>query len=230
MSRIDISPIVAHMPYLPNPASPRDDVYLRSKESLKAELARCSALDIPFLVTHLGSHLGEGKEGGFDRIVAAVNESLEEDDGKVTLLLENTAGTKNSMGTTFQDIQSILERMTTPDRVAVCFDTCHAFAAGYDLKSEDAVESTMNDFNRVIGINRLKVIHLNDSKGDLDSNIDRHEHIGLGKIGREGIRAMISYNNFKYLPFILETPVDSRTSDRENLEEVSRIAAEIGVR
>lgn len=227
LSKVDIEPVVAHMPYLPNLASPKDEVYMKSIESLKAELARCALLDVPFLVTHLGSHLGSGREKGFGRIIAAVNECLEEDQGKVTLLLENTAGTKNSIGSSFQDIQYILERITVGDRVAVCFDTCHAFAAGYDLRSEEAVEAVMEEFDDIIGVDRIKVIHANDSKGDLGSRIDRHEHIGLGKMGRSGFKAVISYNNFKYLPYILETPVDSRRSDRENIEELKRIAVEM---
>lgn len=227
LSRVDIKPVVAHMPYLPNLASPKGEVYAKSVESLKTELARCAMLDIPFLVTHLGSHLGSGKEKGFKRVIAAINECLEEDQGKATLLLENTAGTRNSMGSSFQDIQYIFERITVRDRVAICFDTCHAFAAGYDLRSEAAVETVMEEFDDLIGVDQIKVIHANDSKGGLGSNIDRHEHIGLGKIGRSGFGAVISYNNFKYLPYILETPVDSRRSDRENLEELKRIAMEV---
>jgi deoxyribonuclease-4 len=223
LSKVDIKPIVAHMPYLSNLASPNNDIYVKSKKSLKIEIDRCSTLNIPFLVTHLGSHLGKGKEEGIKRVTAAINESLEEIEGKEILLLENTSGTQNSIGGTFQDIQRILEQVTVPDRTAICFDICHAFAAGYDLRSEETVESTMNEFDRLIGLKRLKVIHANDSKGDLGSHIDRHEHIGLGKIGRRGFKAIISYNNFKYLPYVLETPVNSKRSDKDNLEEMKRI-------
>ncbi len=212
------------MPYLSNLASPRKDVYLKSKESLKSELQRCSLLDIPFLVTHLGSHLGKGKEKGFNRIIDAINESLEENDGRVTLLLENTSGSGNSIGANFHDIQHILKGITVPDRIAVCFDTCHAFVAGYDLRSDETVESTMSEFDRLIGLTRLKVVHANASKGELGSQLDRHEHIGLGKIGRRGFKALLSYNKFKYLPFILETPVNSIRDDRENIMEMKRLA------
>ncbi|MGC8961171.1 MAG: deoxyribonuclease IV, partial [Candidatus Bathyarchaeia archaeon] len=214
-------------PYLPNLASPRDEVYVKSIESLKAELARCHKLNIPFLVTHLGSHLGSGREEGLKRFVAAVDECLEEDQGKVTLLLENTAGTRNSIGAYFQDLQYILEGASVGDRLAVCLDTCHAFAAGYDLRSEDSVEAVMEEFDNLIGLDRIRLIHANDSKRGLGSKIDRHEHIGLGKIGRKGFKAIISYNNFKSLPYILETPVDPRRSDGENLEELKRIAAAV---
>jgi deoxyribonuclease-4 len=228
LSKADLKPVIAHMPYLPNLASPRDDVYVKSIESLRNELARCHILNIPFLVTHLGSHLGGGKEIGFKRIIAAIDECLEDDPGEVTLLLENTAGAGNSMGASLQDLQCILEGAAMGDRLGVCFDTCHAFAAGYDLRSEEAVEALMEEFDDAIGVNRIKVIHANDSKGGLGSNMDRHEHIGLGKIGRGGFKAVISYGNFKYLPYILETPIDSRRSDRENLEEFKGIAAAAG--
>ncbi|MEM3108454.1 MAG: deoxyribonuclease IV [Candidatus Bathyarchaeia archaeon] len=228
LSRADLKPVVAHMPYLPNLASPRDEVYLRSVESLKAELERCHALNIPFLVTHLGSHLGSGREKGLERFVAAVDGCLEGERGGVTLLLENTAGTRNSIGAYFQDLQYILERSAVGDRLAVCLDTCHAFAAGYDLRSEESVEAVMEEFDRLIGLDRIRLIHANDSKGGLGSKVDRHEHIGLGRIGREGFKAVISYNKFKYLPYILETQIDSRRNDRENLEEFRGIAAAAG--
>lgn len=229
LSKTNIRPVVVHMPYLPNLASPKNDVYLKSKESLKVELKRCSTLGIPYLVTHTGSHLGKGKDKGFRKIISALNESLGEDDGTVTVLLENTAGTRNSIGASFQDIQYILEHITVSDRVAICFDTCHAFAAGYDLRSDKAVKATMNEFDQIIGIKNLKIIHINDSKGDLNSHIDRHEHIGLGRIGRNGFKAFISYGNLKYLPFILETPIDSIGNDKSNIEEIKCIAYESGI-
>ncbi|MEM2123286.1 MAG: deoxyribonuclease IV [Candidatus Bathyarchaeia archaeon] len=216
------------MPYLPNLASPRDEVYLKSIESLRVELARCHMLGIPFLVTHLGSHLGSGKGMGFRRLIAAIDECLGDFQGGVTLLLENTAGTGNSIGASFQDLQYILEKSGARDRLAVCFDTCHAFAAGYDLRSEEAVEAVMEEFDDAIGLNRLMMVHANDSKGGLGSRIDRHEHIGFGEIGRRGFKALLSYNNFKYLPYILETPVDSRRGDGENLGELRGLAGVAG--
>ena len=186
-------------------------------------MKRCGQLNIPYVVTHLGSHLGHGKETGFERIVSAVNASLSEVRNHVTLLLENTAGTKNSMGSSFEDIKFIIDRIDESERVGVCLDTSHAFAAGYDLRTGEAVEDNINEIDEVLGFERLRLVHINDSKGDLNSKIDRHEHIGLGKIGEEGFRNILKSGLGK-LPLILETPVDGRRSDSENMEQVRKLS------
>ena len=219
----DMKPVFAHMPYLPNLASPRDDVYEKSVKTLKLELERCEQLTIPYLVTHLGSHLGAGMQKGFTRLIEAINAALKVSDEGVILLLENTAGTRNSMGSRFEDIQFIIEHLTHSERVGVCFDTSHAFAAGYDLRTGDAVDTTIRDIDEVIGFEKLKLVHLNDSRGDLNSRIDRHEHIGLGKIGEEGFRNVLT-SRLGELPLILETPKDSRRSDADNLIKVRELA------
>ena len=218
-----MEPVFAHMPYLPNLASPRDEVYKKSVKTLGSELERCSQLKIPYLVTHLGSHLGEGMETGFVRLIDGINQAFKDAGGDVTLLLENTAGTRNSMGSTLEDVQYIIERLSHPERVGVCFDTSHAFAAGYDLRTEETVEATVRKIDEVIGFERLKLVHLNDSKGDLNSRIDRHEHIGLGKIGEEGFRNILA-SRLGELPLIMETPVDTRRSDVGNLQKVRELA------
>ena len=218
----DMKPVFAHMPYLPNLASPRDEIYDKSVKTLESELERCRQLEIPYLVTHLGSHLGAGKEKGFTRLVNGINQGLEVSDGNVMLLLENTAGTKNSMGSTLEDIQHIIERLSHPEKVGVCFDTSHAFAAGYDLRTEKTVEETVKAIDEVIGFEKLTLVHLNDSKGDFNSHIDRHEHIGLGKIGVEGFRNILA-SRLGELPLIMETPVDHRRSDVDNLEKVKEL-------
>jgi deoxyribonuclease-4 len=223
VKRHGMSPVFDHMPYLPNLASSRPRIYRLSVNSLKAELKRCYELRIPYLVTHLGSHLGSGKACGLRRIIDAVNEAFSEDVGGAVLLLENTAGTRNSMGSSFEDIRRVVDGVNRPDRVGVCFDTCHAFAAGYDLRTKGAVSGVIERFNEVIGWERLRLIHLNDSKGGLRSRSDRHEHIGLGKIGEEGFRSILR-SEFGKLPLILETPVDERRSDLENLKEVRELA------
>jgi deoxyribonuclease-4 len=138
-----MKPVFAHMPYLPNLASPRDEVYEKSVKTLTSELERCSRLEIPYLVTHLGSHLGAGMQTGFKRLINGINQAFKVTDGGVTLLLENTAGTRNSMGSTLEDIQYIIKRLSHPERAGVCFDTSHAFAAGYDLRTEETVEATV---------------------------------------------------------------------------------------
>lgn len=219
-----IAPAVAHMPYLPNLASPKEDVYEKSVETLTAEIHRCGLLNIPYLVTHLGSHLGAGMEFGCRRIVDACNKVLSEVENDVIMLLENTAGTKNSMGGTFEDIRHIMDGVEQRCRVAVCFDTCHAFAAGYGLRNEKALSETLEHFDEVIGLDLLKVVHLNDSKGDLGSQIDRHEHIGLGFIGGEGFKTILRNETIRRLPLILETPIDNRRDDYGNLEKVRELA------
>jgi len=220
-----ITPAVAHMPYLPNLASPRKDVYEKSVEMLIAEVDRCGLLNIPYLVTHLGSHLGAGIEAGYGRVVYACNRALSSVENDVIILLENTAGGKNSMGGTFENIRHIIDRVEQKNRVAVCFDTSHAFASGYDLRSAEALERTLETFDRIIGLDLLKVVHLNDSKGDLGSRIDRHEHIGLGFIGEEGFKAILKNETIRQLPLILETPIDMRRDDYGNLEKVRELAS-----
>ena len=219
----DIKPVFAHMPYLPNLASPKDEVYEKSIDTLTLELERCRQLEIPYLVTHLGSHLGAGMQKGFTRLIDGINQAFNVTGGGVMLLLENTAGTRNSMGGTIEDVQHILERLANHDGVGVCFDTSHAFAAGYDLRTEDSVESTVRKIDEVIGFERLKLVHLNDSKGDFNSRIDRHEHIGMGKIGEEGFRNILG-GRLGTLPLIMETPKDPRRDDVGNLEKVKELA------
>ena len=218
-----MEPVFAHMPYLPNLASPRDEVYGKSVKTLTSELERCQQLKIPYLVTHLGSHLGEGMQTGFTRLINGINEALSSASGEVMLLLENTAGTRNSMGSTFEDIQHIIGRLSCSERVGVCFDTSHAFAAGYDLRTEETVEATVNKIDEVIGLEKIKVVHLNDSKGDFNSRIDRHEHIGMGKIGEEGFRNILA-TRLGELPMIMETPKDARRDDVGNLDKVKELA------
>jgi len=219
----DMKPVFAHMPYLPNLASPRDEVYEKSVKTLTSELERCRQLEIPYLVTHLGSHLGAGMQTGFTRLINGINQAFNVTAGDVTLLLENTAGTRNSMGSTVEDIQHIIERLSHPEMVGVCFDTCHAFSAGYDLRTWDSVEETVRKIDEIIGFEKLKLVHLNDSKGDFNSRIDRHEHIGMGKIGEEGFKNVLR-SRLRELPLILETPKDSRRSDVGNLMKVKELA------
>ena len=214
---------VAHMPYLPNISSPLDETYEKSLEVLKSELQRCGQLKINYLVTHLGSHLGKGLDIGLKRVIDACNQSLSSVSNNVMLLLEITSGTKNSVGYEFEHIKFIIDNVEQKDRVGVCFDTCHAFAAGYDLRNEKAVNETLRLFDEIIGLSRLKVIHLNDSKGKLGSHLDRHEHIGLGFIGEEGFRAMINHKAIRELPLILETPVDSKRDWSGNLKKVREL-------
>lgn len=219
-----IDPAVSHMPYLPNLASHDREIYGKSVETLIAELDRAGRLGMRFVVTHLGSHLGAGMEVGFKQITGACNTALSAVQNEVQLLLENTAGTKNSMGGTFEDIRRIIDGIDERSRVGICYDTCHGFAAGYDVRTPERLEATLGQLDAAIGLNRLKVVHLNDSKGKLGSRIDRHEHIGVGHIGNKGFRAILHNEVIRELPLILETPIDPRHTDEWNLRKVRRLS------
>ncbi len=223
LGKLDIKPVFVHMPYLPNLASARKEIYALSVNSLIAELKRCNELDVPFLVTHLGSHLGSGEPAGLKRIIDAINTAFSEVEGKTMLLLENTAGMRNSVGSSFESIRMVVDGAAPNRQVGLCFDTCHAFAAGYDLRCGAAVEATLAALDSKLGLSRLKLIHLNDSVGGFGSHIDRHEHIGLGRIGKEGFRAILR-SEFGKRPLIMETPVDERRFDFDNLMKVRELA------
>ncbi len=223
-----LSLAVDHMPYLPNLASAKEDVYAKSVQSLAKELERCQALGIPYLVTHMGSHMGEGRESGLAKIVSALQTVFSECNSDTVLLLENSAGAQNSMGSTFSDIAAVLESLPmNRRRLGVCLDTCHLHAAGYDLRTSAALQATLDQFQDCIGREKLMLIHLNDCKGTIGSHLDRHEHIGLGQIGMEGFRAILCHPALADLAMILETPMDDRRDDSGNLEVARRLASGI---
>jgi deoxyribonuclease-4 len=221
----NITPVVAHMPYLPNLSSPKKLIYNKSVKSLSGELDRCATLGIPYIVTHLGSHLGEGSDIGLKKIVSAINRALSENPNAVMLLLENTAGTKNSMGSYFEEIKRIIDGVDEKKRVGICLDTAHAYAAGYDLHSARGVNDTLEKFDSVLGFGILKVIHLNDSQVGLGSGRDRHEHLGLGYIGDQGFRALFKQEAVRDLPFIMETPIDERGDEKENMRRARELSS-----
>jgi deoxyribonuclease-4 len=214
---------VAHMPYLPNIASPKKDIYEKSVRSLVAELERCGALGLELLVVHVGSHLGAGLEKGVEQVANAVNRAVEAVDNQVKVLLENMAGQRNSCGSRFEDIAEILSRVKNADRVGVCLDTCHLLAAGYDIRSEEAVDATISRFDKVVGLNRLWAVHLNDSKGALGSGLDRHEHIGMGNIGENGFKAFINHPAIRDKPMVIETPEDGRGNYATDLAKLRKL-------
>lgn len=221
-----INPVVAHMPYLPNPASPREEVWEKSVAAIVTEVERCRMLDIPYLVTHLGSSLGSPEDEARERAITAIGKGAAASDEEVMILLENTAGTKNSIGTTFEEIAMIMDGVKSHGPVGVCFDTCHAFAAGYDLRTPETTDAVIQNFDTAIGLSHLKVVHLNDTISTLNGRRDRHEHIGLGEIGMEGIRSVVTHPALCRLPFICETPVDDRRDDYGNIACVRDLAGE----
>ena len=223
-SKIDRFATAAHMPYLPNLSSPEEDPFTKSMNSLIDEVKRCSKLGVPYIVAHLGSHKGAGDKKGIEKLVKAFTKTAEDTSGDVMILLENTAGQKNSVGSDFEQLGLILSQLKPAKRFGICLDTCHAFAAGYDLRTDKSASSTLEKFDKAIGFEHLKILHLNDSKGELGCNLDRHEHIGLGHIGEKGLAHVIRTVNSKEIPIILETPIDERRDDIGNLKKVKELA------
>ena len=220
----NISTVVCHMPYLPNLSSPKEDVHDMSINALSSELERCNTLGIEYVVTHIGSHLGTGLEKGLDRVVKACNTALSNSSNNTMIILENTAGTKNNVGSKFDELKYIFDNVNDKSRIGFCFDTCHAFAAGYDLSTSKSVIDTLNKFDQIIGLKYLKVVHLNDSKGELGNGLDRHQHIGRGFIGESGFREFLKNSIIKQLPLILETPIDETFDDEYNINKIYSLA------
>ena len=222
-SRIDRMATCAHMPYLPNLSSPDEDGYQKSIKSMTQEIERCHELGIPYLVTHLGSHKGSGEENGIRRLVGALNK-VAETNADVIILLENTAGQKNSVGSDFTQLEEIFSKCKPSKKFVICLDTCHAFVAGYDLRTKEDVTKVIKKFDDSIGQENLKILHLNDSKGELNSNRDRHDHIGLGEIGKEGLGEIVKIMNKNNIPIVLETPIDDIRDDFENISKAKSLA------
>jgi deoxyribonuclease IV len=215
--------VVVHMPYLPNLAT-SDRAYARkSRASLKEEVARCGMLGVEYVVAHIGSHMGKGSAAGVRNVAEACNEALDANRNSTTLLVENMAGQKNCVGARFEELRMILDGVRQKDRIGVCLDTCHIFAAGFDISNREGVERTFELFDSTVGIKNLKVVHLNDSKGPLGGNLDRHEHVGMGKIGAKGLRAFLHHDHVASLPLLLEVPTDGVRSDADELAYVRRL-------
>ncbi|GAB4326850.1 MAG: deoxyribonuclease IV [Calditrichia bacterium] len=198
---------MVHAGYLINLASPEPEKWEQSFRAFLVEIERCRDLEIPFLVIHPGAHMGAGEDAGMRRIVEAIDRALSELEwGEVILLLETTAGQGSGLGHRFEQLAQIREAVSQPNRVGVCLDTCHTFAAGYDIRTEEGLDETLQIFDRLIGLNHLKAFHLNDSKKPLGSRVDRHERIGQGEIGEAGFRALLKQPTLKNVPMILEIP------------------------
>jgi len=221
-SGIEKTSVIVHMPYLPNLSGPPGESYDRSVKTLTEEMQRCDLLGISYLVIHLGSHMGRGSNSGIDQLVNALTAASEHSNSanEVVVLLENNAGHKNSVGGTLEELRLILDRLDGSKQFGLCIDTCHLFASGYDLRTREDVDIILEKIKHVLGLKELKIVHLNDSKGGLGSNLDRHEHIGLGSIGVEGITAFLNHRAIQALPIIMETPIDKTRGDEQNLRVV----------
>ncbi len=212
-----LGPVVIHLPYLVNLAATTPRVTEASIKSLKDALAKAVVLDAEFLVMHPGSHGGDGADAGIERIANGLREVLKEDFGHSMLLLENTAGAGNTLGSTMTEIGNIIDEAEGDGRLGLCFDTCHAFAAGYDLATEEGLDRTLLEIDERIGLDRLKVIHANDCKGELGSRLDRHQHIGEGHIGLEGFARLVNQPSLRDRTVIIETPKKAPDDDIKNL-------------
>jgi deoxyribonuclease IV len=221
-SGIEKKSVIVHMPYLPNLSGPPGELYERSVKILTEELERCKLLGICYLVIHLGSHMGRGSTSGINQLVNALRTAIvcSKSEKEVVVLLENNVGRKNSVGGTLEELRLILDRLDSSKQFGVCIDTCHLFASGYDLRTKQDVNIIVEKIKAIVGLKELKIIHLNDSKGGLGSNLDRHEHIGLGSIGVEGITAFLNHQAIQALPIIMETPIDTTRGDEQNLQVV----------
>lgn len=201
-----IAPVVAHISYLINLASPDPALYKKSLEAFIEEMRRANFLGVPCVILHPGSHMGAGPDEGVARVAHALNRALDRVEPPVRILLENTAGQGNGLGHRFEELAAILDEIRDGGRVGICLDTCHAFAAGYDIRTERRYRQTMREFNRLIGVERIGAFHVNDCKRELGSRVDRHTHIGQGTIGLEAFRCLVTDRRFARIPKILETP------------------------
>lgn len=213
-------PVASHDSYLINLASPKEETASKSIHAFADELRRCAALTVEYLVVHPGSHLGEGIEAGLKRFTSNLDRAISQADTghQVMVLLETTAGQGTNLGASFEELEAIIAASAHPKQLGVCYDTCHTFAAGYDIRTPEAYAKTMSEFDRVIGLERLKFFHLNDASKGLGSRIDRHTHIGQGEITLEGFRSLVNDPRFSNHPMVLETPKsDDLHEDRKNL-------------
>jgi len=201
-----LTPLIVHGSYLINPAAVDVNTLEKSICAMIDEYRQCDILGVDCLVIHPGSHMGLGEAEGLRKISQAINQVLGKVQSSVKLLLETTSGQGTSLGCTFEQLAAIIEGVEDSSRIGVCLDTCHVFAAGYDIREANAYQNTMKTFDKVIGIKRLRVIHVNDSKTGLASHVDRHEHIGKGRLGRQAFRNFLTDKRLRHIPFILETP------------------------
>lgn len=219
----------AHDSYLINLAAPGDELFRKSVEAFAVEVERADRLGLSYLVTHPGAHVGSGEDAGLTRVAAALDEVHERlPDAAVRVLIEVTAGQGTCLGHRFEHVGRLFESVRDPGRLGVCFDTCHAFAAGYDLSTDAGYDATFAEFDRVVGLERIKLFHVNDSLKPLGSRVDRHAGIGLGHIGDGGFRRLVTDRRFRKLPMILETPkaaADGTAMDAVNLGKLREFTA-----
>ena len=216
----DIGPVFVHTNYLINLASPRPDLYEKSVEQFVIDLERTEALGAEYLVTHLGSASSRSEDWMIERVSSALNMAMRFHPPRATTLLENTAGESGDVGYTLEQVQEVISRLTDSSRIGICYDTCHGFAAGYDIRSREGVDELAGKISSTVGLTRLKGMHLNDCLKDFNSHVDRHWHIGEGKIGLDGFKILLNHQAFKDIPKIMETPKETEEDDPRNMRIV----------
>ena len=207
-------PLLAHAPYTMNLAGVKEEVYEFGRKVIKEDIQRMDLLGIEFLCFHPGSHVGSGVEVGIDKIASALNEAITGNEN-ITVLLETMSGKGSEIGFTFEQIREIIDKVEHDEKIGVCLDTCHIFSAGYDIVND--LDSVIDKFDKIIGLERLKAVHLNDSMMPFKSKKDRHACIGEGEIGLDAIIRFITHPTLKHLPFYLETPLEEEGHKREIL-------------
>jgi deoxyribonuclease-4 len=215
-----MAPVAVHIPYLINLGSPDDALYHKSIQSYIEDIRRADFLGAEYFVTHLGSHRGKGEEFGLKRIADGLQTALSETSPKLKVLLENTAGSGDSLGHSPEQVARILEMVPDEKYLGLCLDTAHAYGAGYDVSAEEELNAFLENIERLLGKERLCLIHANDSKTELGSRVDRHDDIGAGKIGLNGFRIIVNHPRLKTIPFILETPKKEPDEDERNLKTI----------
>jgi deoxyribonuclease-4 len=210
--------LIAHDSYLINLASGAEELRTKSQAALLDELERCDLLGIPSLVTHAGAHLGRGEDEGLAELARSLDTVLAGRGGGAQVLLETNAGQGTWLCYTFEQLARVLDQVQYPDQIGICLDTCHVFAAGYDIRTPEGYAATIAAFDRLIGLDKLKAVHLNDSKKGLGSRVDRHAHIGEGELGLDPFRLLLNDPRLRHLPMVLETEKDpDGAQDRMNL-------------
>ena len=219
----DLADVIVHDIHLSNLASPKSDVLKKSSQAFREQMELAHLLGICYIVTHLGAHLGDGETFGLKQLTDSFDTLFESTEApEVVILLETTAGQGTNLGYCFEHIRDVIGMSKYPDRFGVCFDTCHVFAAGYDMRTEADCAATFNQFDNSIGLNRLKAFHLNDAKSTYQSRVDRHEHIGEGNIGATAFAYILNDPRFADTPLIIETP-EMKTMHEVNLSTLRKL-------
>lgn len=224
-NKFKINPVFIHISYLINLASPEPKLYAGSIQAYINDMQEAERLKADYIVTHMGSHKDTSEEAGIKRLIIALNKILDNtSESKVGILLENTSGSGSWLGYKFEHQKKILAGIKEKSRVGLCLDTAHAFLAGYDLSKKEGLESMLCEIEQLVGVKLIKLIHLNDACGALASHHDRHDHIGKGSIGLEGMKMIINHPKLRDIPMVLETPKSEPTSDATNLRLVRKIS------